>query len=77
MRVQGKKRKGPHAPHGRSVEKRSKDDIISSHQPEIRSYLSREELQALSKYGENAIKPTVVSAITNSQVRMHLRGIIV
>ena len=59
MRVQGKKRKDSHTLHGRSVEKRSKDDIISSHQPEIRSYLSKEELQVLSKYGERAIKPNV------------------
>ena len=57
MRVQGKKRKDSHTLHGRSVEKRSKDDIISSHQPEIRSYLSKEELQTLSKYDEKAIKP--------------------
>ena len=47
MRVQGKKRKGSHTPDGRSVEKRTKDDIISSHQPEIRSYLRKEELQVM------------------------------
>ena len=59
MRVQGKKRKDPHTSHSMPVEKRSKDDIITSHQPEIKSYLSKEELQALSKHSERVIKPNV------------------